>query len=296
MNKKTLLFIIIAIPLLTIGGWYAIQAINSRATTEPILTSAITTTTINNDQENMLTTPVLNTKITYTNEQYGFTLDLPQTWKGYTTENRILNWGKFGTSNSVDFGFSTQDSLFNISIHPKDQWQRIKDDNGPTPIYLGENEKYIFGFGIAQDAKNDIIMERMREIKSIIKTFTILPLPITTITYYLPQSSKSFCNGGNLDSTGYKNALTKKITLTELSRLTTEEQIKITLRLAADAQKFNETYTRIASITFVDGIVTMHSADGWAGSAIFYCAWKPFVEKNLEQFREIKEIKWQTSQ
>ncbi|MDO8509605.1 MAG: hypothetical protein Q7S24_00500, partial [bacterium] len=250
------------------------------------------TTTSDNDADGKITPSVINKKIIYSIEQYGFTLQLPNTWKDYTTKNRILDWGTFGTSASIDFGFAIQDSLFNISIHPKDQWQRIKDETGPTPTYLGENEKYIFGYATAQDAKNDTIVERMGETSSIIKTFTILPLPTTTITYYLLQTKNTFCNGGNMDSVGYKNALTKKITLTELSRITTTEKIKITLRLAADAQKFNDAYTNIANTTFVNGVVTMNSAGGWPGSSIFYCAWKPFVEKNLEQFAEVREIKW----
>lgn len=121
-------------------------------------------------------------------------------------------------------------------------------------------------------------------------------IPNTSITYYLfgvPESSPNFCDGENMDSAGYKAALTKKITQIVPGSLTTEEKIKTTLSLAvADSGSFSENYARTASTTFENGIITMHSADGWAGSSIFYCSWKPFVEKNLEQFPEIKEIKW----
>jgi protein involved in sex pheromone biosynthesis len=84
--------------------------------------------------------------IVYTNSTYGFTLSFPQTWKDYTAKSRTIDWGTFGTSDSVDFGFEAQDSLFNISVHTKSQWQKLKSEEGPTPTYLGENSQYIFGY------------------------------------------------------------------------------------------------------------------------------------------------------
>jgi hypothetical protein len=118
----------------------------------------------------------------------------------------------------------------------------------------------------------------------------------TSIVYYLldkPAGSPNFCDGENMDSVGYKAALTKKMTQTVPGNLAIEEKIRATLRLAvADSGSFGENYALTADTTFENGIVTMHSANGWAGSSIFYCAWKPFVEKNLEQFSDVKEIKW----
>jgi len=112
-------------------------------------------------------------EIVYNNSKYGFSLTFPQTWKGYSAKNRTLNLGSFGTSDSVDFGFSVQDSLFNVSIHTKSQWQQIKSEEGPTPTYLGENSQYVFGYATAQDAANDTIIARMREIQDIVKTFKV---------------------------------------------------------------------------------------------------------------------------
>ncbi len=111
---------------------------------------------------------------TYTNSKYGFSLNFPQTWEGYITKNRTLNWGSLGTSDSIDFGFSIQNSLFNISIHTKNKWEQIKSTEGPTPAYLGENSQYVFGYSKAQDAANDTIIARMSEISTIIKTFKIV--------------------------------------------------------------------------------------------------------------------------
>ena len=112
-------------------------------------------------------------EIVYSNSQYKFSLTFPQTWKGYTAKNRTLNWGSFGSSDSVDFGFSVQDSLFNVSIHTKSQWQQIKSEEGPTPTYLGENNQYVFGFATAQDAANGTIIARMKEIQDIVKTLKV---------------------------------------------------------------------------------------------------------------------------
>lgn len=112
--------------------------------------------------------------IVYSNSKYGFGLTFPQSWKGYTVKNRILNWGSNGTSDSLDFGFPAQDSLLNISMHTKSQWQKIKSEAGPTPTYLGENSRYVFGYSTAQDASNSTMIARMQEIQDIIKTFELV--------------------------------------------------------------------------------------------------------------------------
>lgn len=112
--------------------------------------------------------------IVYTNSKYGFSLNFPQTWADYTTKNRKLNWGTFGSSDSIDFGFSVSDSLFNVSVHTKNQWKQIKSEAGPTPTYLGENNLYVFGYSTAQDASNNTIISRMKEIPVIVKTFEVL--------------------------------------------------------------------------------------------------------------------------
>lgn len=109
--------------------------------------------------------------IIYTSSTYGFSLNFPQTWAGYIAKNRMLSWGNFGNSDSVDFGFTAQDSLFNISIFGKEQWAKIQLVEGPKPTYLGENGQYVFGYETAQDAVNDTIVARMKDVKDIVKTF-----------------------------------------------------------------------------------------------------------------------------
>lgn len=117
----------------------------------------------------------------------------------------------------------------------------------------------------------------------------------TSIVYNILEKNKTnetFCNGADMDSIGFKAALTKKISTTVPGNLTIEERIIKTLSMAAAANSFDASYARINEVSYKNNIVFMGPADGWAGSSIFYCAWKPFVEKNLEQFPEVKEIMW----
>ena len=120
----------------------------------------------------------------------------------------------------------------------------------------------------------------------------------TTITFFGPKNQGdkiAYCNGAEMDSARFKNSLTKMITKVVPGDLTLKQKIVATLTYAAnDLQGFNEdgTYTRAASITFENGTVTLYPAGGWAGSSIFMCAWQPFVEKQLEQFPEVKKVEW----
>lgn len=109
--------------------------------------------------------------IVYYNGTYGFTLKFPKTWEGHTTKNRSLNWDMIGVTNSVDIGFPDQDSLFNIGIFTKDQWQKLQSEEGPKPTKIGENSQYVFTYERAQFSANDLMTERMKEIPNIISTF-----------------------------------------------------------------------------------------------------------------------------
>lgn len=127
--------------------------------------------------------------------------------------------------------------------------------------------------------------------------FTILPSieKNTVITYYILEknnTNETFCNGVAMDSAGFKTALTKKVEVVVPGILSTQEKITKTIGLAAAANNFNKVYARVNEIGYKNNIISMGPAEGWAGSSIFYCAWKPFVEKNLEQFSEVKSIIW----
>lgn len=121
----------------------------------------------------------------------------------------------------------------------------------------------------------------------------------TTITYFVPPKDVqyTYCNGAEMDSAGYKKTLTQKVTKVVPGNLVTEEKIKTTLLLAKTdtlAPRSSGEITNIASTTFNNGTVNLYPypEGAWAGVSIFACAWKPFVEKQLEQFPEVKKIEW----
>ncbi|MFA5771045.1 MAG: hypothetical protein WC894_06180, partial [Patescibacteria group bacterium] len=94
--------------------------------------------------------------------------------------------------------------------------------------------------------------------------FSIVPSTVknTPITYYVldkSNSNKTFCNGDDMDSVSFKAALTKKINITVPGNLTTEEKIIKTLSLAATANSFDSSYTRIKEVAYKNNIVSMGS-------------------------------------
>lgn len=150
------------------------QSLNQQPVSEASLAQEQSNQSVIYQMENVNESLDLSPEIVYSNTQYGFNLTFPQTWTGYTAKNRVLNWGSLGTSNSVDFGFPAQDSLFNVSMHTKNQWQQIKSEAGPSPVYLGEDSNYVFAYAMGQYAVNDNINERMKEVMDIVKTFEII--------------------------------------------------------------------------------------------------------------------------
>jgi len=296
MSKKTLLLLLFIIPTLTIGVGCTTK--NSNQTnigenTSSSTTIVVTTTTIPND-----------TITFYSNPKYGFNFTVNKSCEGWykiveqrdSHASEILNlyvlkskqwsvneqWFSYGVLNKVQLDNALKDAgkpiddVYNweLATHINSKYTQLK------------NGYYLVKFD-PQDGPSDIPVECHFKIET--------ESTKTVITYYTlskPENKTNFCDGANMDSAGYKTALTKQITVTLPENLTIEKKIIKTLSLGANAEQYGEEYTNIASTTFKNGIVTMYSLNGWAGSSIFYCSWKPFVEKNLEQFSEVKEIRW----
>lgn len=147
----------------------------------------------------------------YTNAAYGFTLTFPDSWKGFTVQKRVLNWGEFGFGDSFDFGFGPENSLFNIAIHTKDQWKKIEADQVAESIHIqvpvGENEKYVFSFSRSHDLANNEMSDRSLEIVDIIKTFQVTSKQtsgkvsgfVSDISFEYPAEF-TYSGGGDIDT------------------------------------------------------------------------------------------------
>jgi hypothetical protein len=77
MNKKAIITIVILLVLVFAGGiWYYEASMSSAATSTPPVTTAQTSTTT--------TTTSASSTVSYTNNEYGFTVALPADWAGYS--------------------------------------------------------------------------------------------------------------------------------------------------------------------------------------------------------------------
>lgn len=107
----------------------------------------------------------------YKNEEYGFSLSLPETWEGYkaTTHNY---------KNVRDICFSFERGLpiciFQIYIHTKVEWEEIeKLPSYKQPSYINENDEFVFSYDYSPDCvqHDEFQCERSKEVPTIIKTF-----------------------------------------------------------------------------------------------------------------------------
>lgn len=114
-------------------------------------------------------------ELVYKNAEYGFSLTFPQTWKDYTATQRNIDWGGSVSSPSIDFTVPGDESLFNIAVLTKAQWQKLQNDPDAGPMLanvIGENTKHVFLSAGSQDASQKNLPRRA-EVSDILKTFTL---------------------------------------------------------------------------------------------------------------------------
>ncbi|HPL93347.1 MAG TPA: hypothetical protein PLB38_03635 [bacterium] len=178
-----ILLIVIAILLASAGLYYFLQ--DKTPTTndlpqvnieQPIMEEP----TINeptDETDEQIDNPPLNeppVAIPYHHSTYDFSLTFPSTWQGYSAISRNIDWGApIGSTDSIDFGFPAQDSIFNISIFTPSQWNALQSLGGPMPSYLGENSQYVFAYDMSQFAANDSMADRRNEVSNITRTFRL---------------------------------------------------------------------------------------------------------------------------
>lgn len=188
-----ILLIVIAILLASAGLYYFLQdktpattdlpqvTIEQPLNEEPIINEPvideppINEPTIEEDEQ--IENPPLNeapVAIPYHHSTYGFSLTFPSTWTGFTATSRNIEWGApIGSTDSIDFGFPAQESIFNISIFTPAQWTALQSLGGPMPSYLGENSQYVFAYDMSQFAANDSMADRRTEVSNITRTFRL---------------------------------------------------------------------------------------------------------------------------
>ena len=108
----------------------------------------------------------------YSNTTYGFSLQLPATWKGYITKTEVYSYGTV-----ISFGFSSWSDIFVIGVYNKAQWDKIKSDPDneiAMRSYLGENNQYYFTGNQSQEVGDAKLTARRAEFDQIIKTFKAL--------------------------------------------------------------------------------------------------------------------------
>jgi len=132
------------------------------------------------------------------------------------------------------------------------------------------------------------------------------PPQTVSVSYFVsPDKYTKYCNGEDMDSAGFKKVLTQKVTREVTGKFSsTQELVNKTLAMATtDAELVGQsmaisdkglytTYDGQPAVKISGSTAYIAPSGGWAGVSIWYCAWKPLVEKNLELFPEIKKVEW----
>lgn len=115
---------------------------------------------------------------TYRNEEYGFEVTLTDVWNGYRaiTKPNI-------THIDINFQIPTKDTSYGdksgyatpfiISIYPISEWQKKQQEEGPSPIYINQNNVYVFSYSTWQDQPLDFIGKHI-DSSQILSTFKFI--------------------------------------------------------------------------------------------------------------------------
>lgn len=114
------------------------------------------------------TTDASEKGLVYINSVLGFQISLPENWKGYKVRSVPMS-SNFGAG-SFAFQVPTQDKNFTdsleykgyatpmyIHVYNKQYWDKVMNEEGPKPGYLGENSEFVFAASFWQDPPGDWI-------------------------------------------------------------------------------------------------------------------------------------------
>ncbi|MFA5124479.1 MAG: hypothetical protein WC473_01450 [Patescibacteria group bacterium] len=109
--------------------------------------------------------------IAYSNQIYGFSLQLPKDWAGYT-----VSIGDRAGRTYASFGMPGWSDIFTIGIYTKETWGLMKKDpvNGERDLnaYIGENNNYVFAMYQSQyvsDQRYTVQRNQFTDIKNSFK-------------------------------------------------------------------------------------------------------------------------------
>lgn len=119
--------------------------------------------------------------VSYVNQKYGFSFELPESWKDYTTTENEIEFGTAVTIRKSNWTESAPTAEIPILIYPTAQWeiwQTNNFENYPTaapigPTKRGSNENYVFATAPRYNFSFLPGFEEVETIVSEIKSFDI---------------------------------------------------------------------------------------------------------------------------
>jgi len=126
-----------------------------------------------------------DSKVKYTNSQYGFELTFPDDWKNYglteTYQDGVTKIIYFGLPKKTpskelptdfDKGYS---NIFAIGVYTKNEWTEAQKLEGPKEPKIGESSKYVFSYshgnGVPEPVAGISTEQLYKDADSISKTF-----------------------------------------------------------------------------------------------------------------------------
>lgn len=110
--------------------------------------------------------------IPFVNEEYGVEIAFPEAWSDMImTESNATFGSSELTVPTFQFGFDVQPDLFTLTVFTQEEWEILKTLEGPSPIYLDENEDYVFA-GSQAHYYEDGLAERWDEVREIFNSVT----------------------------------------------------------------------------------------------------------------------------
>lgn len=137
------------------------------------LNVSVDVNTDNDKKETENTTPAKeNENLTYKNDTYRFSIELPESWKDYTVTEEKINDNTVPTFYFNLEGPQGPESLMAVAVYTKTQWAEITEEENPIEYNtkVGKNDKYVFTASGSQDNSQELYSAR-EDVESILKTF-----------------------------------------------------------------------------------------------------------------------------